>query len=76
MMKFSYYMHDGKDTYPTFKLMEKLGLVQNHDDIYNHPLYEKIFCTLHQNEIELVFDFDVNGNGTLLEVKAAGKILK
>jgi len=74
-MKYSYYMYDSKDTGPTFELMKKLGLIKDRNDMYNHPLYEKIFCALHQNEIELIFDFDGAGNGELLKVKAGGKTL-
>lgn len=72
-------MHDNKEdaVYETYLLMKKLKMIQTEAQMYNHPLYEKIFCQLFQNEIELVFDLDKNGDGTVVKVKLGdGKVLK
>jgi len=69
-------MHDSKDTSSTLELMKKLKLIKTEDDMYDHPMYEEIFCTLHQNEIELTWEFDKKGKGKLLQVKAGGRVLR
>jgi hypothetical protein len=69
-MKFKYYMHDSKEdaVYATYKLLEKMGENVTEETVYNHPLYEKIFCQLYQNELTLHFDADKQGNLTFEKV--------
>lgn len=60
-MKYTYYMHDSKEEaiYAAEELLKQLGHISKDADIQEideHPLYETAFCTLYQNEIEIVFD--------------------
>lgn len=44
-MKFKYYMHDSKGSTveDCVEVLQKQGKIKERNDIYNHPLYEKLF---------------------------------
>jgi hypothetical protein len=71
-MEFKYYIHDNKEdtVEQCFEILKSMGQVQTRDQMYNHPLYEKIFSQLFKNEIAMVYDIDSNGNCVLKEIQS------